>query len=101
MLFRKKKQQTGAIDAVTPASILILGTGCAKCQTLFDNTQRALQTMGLQEPVAHITDYRTIASYGVMSTPALVVDGTVLTAGRTLAETEIIELLTNAGRKPQ
>ena len=62
--------------------IKILGSGCAKCQALEDHTRRALLDLGIDSPIDHIRDAGEIASYGVMSTPALVIDDAVVIAGR-------------------
>ena len=55
--------------------IQILGTGCAKCNTLTMVTEQAAQSLGLQYELEKITDLQRIMSFGVMTTPALVVDG--------------------------
>ena len=62
--------------------IKILGSGCNKCQALEEQTRRALLDLGLDNPIDHIRDAGEIASYGVMSTPALVIDDAVVIAGR-------------------
>ena len=85
---------TGTPSQNPTASILVLGSGCANCQKLEQNVHKALEQMGnttLQ--VAHITDFTQIASYGVMSTPALVVNGKVVSSGKVLQPEEIIPLL--------
>ena len=56
----------------------MLGGGCAKCHELEENTKAALASLGLAEDVQLITDFSVIATYGVMSTPALVVDEKVV-----------------------
>lgn len=75
------------------ASILILGSGCKNCQILEENTKAALAILGKDSPVGHITDFTQIASYGVMTTPALVVDGKVISSGKVLKPEEIVNLL--------
>ncbi len=64
------------------STIKVLGSGCANCQRLTKLTEDALAELGRSEQVEHITDYAQIAAYGVMSTPALVVDDQALLAGR-------------------
>ena len=64
------------------SSVKVLGSGCANCRRLTGLTEQALAELGRDEQVDHVTDDAEIASYGVMSTPALVVDGQVVTAGR-------------------
>lgn len=98
MFFRKKKQADVDTSLTESAKIKILGSGCAKCNELERNTREALQQLGREEPIDHVTDFGWIAEYGVMSTPALVVDEKVVSAGRILSAGEIAELLKNAGR---
>jgi small redox-active disulfide protein 2 len=64
------------------SKIKVLGPGCDNCRRLTALTEQALAELGLPEHVEKVTDYAEIAAYGVMSTPALVVDDEVLTAGR-------------------
>ena len=63
-------------------TVKVLGPGCANCARLTSLTEQALQELGIDTPVVKITDYAEIAGYGVMSTPALVVDDEVVLAGR-------------------
>ena len=62
--------------------IKILGTGCPKCQELFDMTQKAVQDIGVECQIEKITDIQKIITFGVMMTPALVVDGQVKIFGK-------------------
>ena len=73
--------------------IKVLGPGCAKCVTLFENVERAVREMELECTIEKITDINTIVSYSVMMTPALVVDGSVASSGRALSVDEIKKLL--------
>lgn len=75
------------------SSILVLGSGCAKCNELEKNVKAALVDLGIDESVGHVTDFTKIASYGVMSTPALVVDGKVVSTGKVLKTKEAIKLI--------
>lgn len=77
--------------------IEVLGAGCANCQALEKRTAEAVTLLGLQAEIVKVTDYGDIASYGVMSTPALVVDEKVLVAGRVPRVSEIQSLLEEAG----
>lgn len=61
--------------------IKILGKGCAKCLKLEAMTKETLEKLGRTADVAHVTDMNEIVGYGVMSTPALVVDGVVKSEG--------------------
>ena len=73
--------------------IKILGSGCKKCVTLSENTQAALASLGREAEVVKVTDFAEIAAYGVMSTPALVIDDEVVSAGRVLSSSEVAALL--------
>lgn len=73
--------------------IEILGTGCSKCKTLYDNTKKALEESGKTAEVAKIEDIPSIMKYGVMSTPALVVDGQVKFSGKVASVAEIMGML--------
>ncbi|BAC09439.1 thioredoxin family protein [Thermosynechococcus vestitus] len=71
----------------------ILGTGCKKCQQLEANAKEAIANRQLQAEVVHITDTMEIVKRGVMKTPALVVDGKVLSQGKVLEAKDIEPLL--------
>lgn len=73
---------------MSDVGIKILGSGCAKCNALEDNVRAALMDLGMDTSVDHITDFAQIAAYGVMTTPALVVDGKVVSYGKTLKKDE-------------
>lgn len=73
--------------------IKILGSGCAKCQTLESLTRDGITELGLDAAFEHVTDPAEIASWGVMSTPALVIDDEVVLSGRVPSATEVRELL--------
>lgn len=76
--------------------IKVLGSGCAKCHTLATNTRDALKELGINEEVELVTDFATIASYGVMSTPALVIDNKVVSYGKVLKRDEVIKMIKGA-----
>lgn len=75
------------------ASVKILGSGCAKCNALEAATKAALEQLGMDTEIDHVTDFAKIAAYGVMSTPALVVDGKVVSYGKTLKTEEVVTIL--------
>ncbi|MVB11668.1 Thioredoxin domain protein [Caprobacter fermentans] len=75
------------------ASVKILGSGCAKCNQLEAATKEALQRLGMDASIDHVTDFTKIAAYGVMSTPALVVDGKVVSFGKVLKTEEVVKIL--------
>jgi small redox-active disulfide protein 2 len=73
--------------------IQILGTGCAKCNALTIATEKAVQTLGLPYELEKVTDLKRIMSFGVMTTPALVVDGKVKVTGKVPSVDEIKMML--------
>ncbi|MBL8929388.1 MAG: TM0996/MTH895 family glutaredoxin-like protein [Kineosporiaceae bacterium] len=77
--------------------VKVLGPGCANCRNLESATRSALADLGLQATVEKVTDYAAIAGYGVMRTPALVIDETVVVSGRVPSVAQVRELLTAAG----
>lgn len=76
-------------------NIKILGTGCPNCQLLEQNTKEALKQLEMEATVEKITEIQEIMSYGIMSTPALVVDEAVLVAGMVPSVNDIKEKLSN------
>ena len=76
--------------------IKILGSGCARCQQLEANTLAALDELGLDATIEKVTDPAEIASWGVMTTPALVVDDEVVVAGRLPTVADVGRLLPRA-----
>lgn len=77
--------------------IKVLGTGCPNCKRLEANVSEALENLKIEAVVEKITDIEKIMSYGVMGTPALVVDEEVKSYGRVLRSGEIEEILKNSG----
>lgn len=75
------------------ASVKVLGSGCAKCNALEAATRAALEQLGMNTEIDHVTDFAKIAAYGVMSTPALVVDGKVVSYGKVLKTEEVVAIL--------
>ena len=74
-------------------TIQILGTGCAKCQTLAESAKQAADNLGLDYQMEKVTDINKIMSFGVMTTPGLAVDGKVLLTGKVPAVAELEKLL--------
>ncbi|RXJ97026.1 thioredoxin family protein [Arcobacter sp. AHV-9/2010] len=73
--------------------IEILGTGCTKCKALEVATKQAVSKIGGFHEVKKVEDIVEIMNYGVMSTPALVVDGEVKSVGKLLSVDEIVKIL--------
>lgn len=111
-LFGKKKQEAegngccGNYNADTMAeaekaktaggSVKVLGSGCAKCNELEAAVLEALKELGMNPEIEHVTDFTQIAAYGVMTTPALVVDDRVVSYGKVLKKDEAVKLLQKA-----
>lgn len=106
--FGKKKEETPSCccggsctpEAVQTAEsekkepdVKILGGGCAKYSALEAATVEALRELGMDTTIDHVKDYEKIAAYGVMTTPALVVDGQVVSYGKVLKKDEVIAVL--------
>lgn len=107
-LFGKKKEEAGPCCCGGDCSpqrmaqaevrkyapgVRVLGSGCARCKALGAAAEEALAELGMDTTVGHVTDFAEIASYGVMTTPALVIDGRVVSCGRVLRKEEIAALL--------
>jgi small redox-active disulfide protein 2 len=73
--------------------IEVLGTGCAKCKTLYENVKKAVEESGKEAEVVKVEEIPKIMAYGVMSTPALVVDGQVKFSGKVVSVAEIMGML--------
>ena len=73
--------------------IEVLGPGCANCQRLEANVRQAVELSGVQADVLKVVDYAQIMSYGIMSTPGLVIDGKVVSYGRVPSAADIAEWL--------
>lgn len=75
--------------------IKILGSGCTNCVNLERVTREAVADLGIEAQIEKVTDYPAIISYGVMSTPGLVVDEKVVLSGRVPTAAKVRELLTS------
>lgn len=95
--FGKKKEgkentiQKG--EGTTTIDIKVLGSGCKKCNDLEAAVKEALQELRCESTITHVTDFGEIATYGVMSTPALVVNNKVVSYGKVLKKQEVVKLL--------
>jgi small redox-active disulfide protein 2 len=74
-------------------TIQILGTGCPKCKKLAENTEAAAKELGIEYDIVKITDINAIMGFGVMITPALVVDGQVKAVGKVPGVDDLKRLL--------
>lgn len=109
-LFGKKREETKSCccGSCTPetmaqaeavksaAGVKVLGSGCARCSALEDAVRAALAELGMDTAIDHVTDFTQIAAYGVMTTPALVVDGKVVSYGKVLKKDEAKALIQKA-----
>ena len=73
--------------------IEILGVGCRKCKQLTANAEAAVKELDIQAEIGKVTDIDKITEYGVMMTPALAVDGVVVSSGKVLNKEEIKKIL--------
>lgn len=73
--------------------IEILGVGCPKCKMLTANAEVAIKELNIQAEIVKVTDIDKITEYGVMMTPALAVDGTIVSAGKVLSKDEIKKIV--------
>jgi len=74
-------------------NIKILGSGCPNCRLLEENTRKALKDLNIDAEIEKITDYEKIAEFGIMSTPALIVDGEIKIYGMVPTVTNIKKML--------
>lgn len=73
--------------------IQVLGSGCAKCKVLYEHADQAARELGLEYEIEKVTDISTIMGYGVMTTPALVVDGEIKLTGQVPSAEQLKEVL--------
>ncbi len=74
--------------------IKVLGTGCPKCKTLEQNTREAVEKLGLEATITKVDDIVEIMNYGIMSPPALVLNGRIILKGKVASVPELTSLLT-------
>ena len=73
--------------------IEVFGPGCAKCETLLKHTKLAVEQAGGDHQVVKISDYAAMAARGILSTPALAIDGQLKFQGKVASSAEILDLL--------
>ena len=71
----------------------VLGTGCPKCKKLVENTEAAAKALGIEYEIEKVTDINEIMKFGVMMTPALVIDGQVKIVGKVPTPGDIEKLI--------
>ncbi len=79
--------------------VKVLGTGCAKCRLLFGEAEKAVAASGVPATLAKVEKIDEIMKFGVMMTPALVIDGAVKCSGRVPKAAEIVTWMMNAAAK--
>jgi small redox-active disulfide protein 2 len=73
--------------------IEVLGSGCSSCNALYENAKKAVAESGKSAEVVKVEDIRIIMKYGILSTPALVIDGQVKFSGKSASVANIIKML--------
>ena len=74
-------------------NIKVLGGGCCKCESLLEAVKEAVAEKGIKAEIEYITDIQKIMEYGIMSTPALMIENRVVSMGRVLKAKDILKLL--------
>lgn len=74
-------------------NIKVIGTGCDKCDQLYENTKSAIEELGLNANIEKVEDLIEMVKLGVMSSPSLMVDGKLVVSGRIVSKEKIIELI--------
>jgi small redox-active disulfide protein 2 len=77
-------------------TIKILGSGCANCKKLEEITRKAVETLSVEAEIEKVTEYAEIKRYPILSTPGLVINEKLVSAGRIPSEAEITTWLANA-----
>jgi len=75
--------------------IKVLGPGCANCKRLFQEAQRAVAQSGVAATLTKVESMEEIASFGILRTPGLVIDGKVVVSGRVPSAAEIVTMIMN------
>jgi len=73
--------------------ILVIGPGCYRCQKLYENVEAAVKELGIECEIYKVSDPAAIAGFGIMMTPALVVDGNTEAMGKLLSVSEVKKIL--------
>ncbi len=86
-----------SVNDMPKSRLIVLGACCEKSSKTFENVKTAASELGVSEEVVNIGDMETIASYGVMSTPALVIEGKVVSTGKLIKVDEAKEFIQKSG----
>jgi small redox-active disulfide protein 2 len=78
--------------------IKVLGPGCANCKRLYQEAERAVSQSGVAATLTKVEEMEAIASYGILRTPGLVIDGKVVASGRIPLTPEIVSMIEAASR---
>jgi small redox-active disulfide protein 2 len=100
--FREYQKFTGdplSAGPAGPIQIKVLGQGCPSCDKLEQDVMSILAELGIAADLEHLRDIREIASYGVMGSPALVIDGKVVAAGKIPSKNQLMEWLMAVSKK--
>ena len=89
----KEASEESVIKKEGIMNIKILGTGCKNCINLTDNVKKALLNLNIEANIEKVTDMAEISSYGIMSTPGLVIDEKVVSYGKVLKPEEIEKII--------
>ena len=73
--------------------IKVLGSGCANCKTLLENTKKAVSELDMKAEILYVTDMMAIASSGLLRTPGLIIDGKIVSYGKVVSTKEIKALI--------
>ncbi len=93
LLQKKKEDVTADVNLKSVKNIKVLGAGCKSCHEQYENVLRAVRDMGLDTEAEYITDMAVVMTYGVMTMPAIVVNDTVVSAGKVLKPKDVEKLL--------
>ncbi|MBN1119731.1 MAG: TM0996/MTH895 family glutaredoxin-like protein [Anaerolineae bacterium] len=74
-------------------TIKVLGPGCANCKRLEQHARMALEQLGIEASIEHVTDVSKFVDYGLMSTPGLVINEKLVSSGKVLAPNSIVTLI--------
>lgn len=77
--------------------IIVLGTGCTRCNHLERETRKAIDSLGIEAKITKEEDIIRIMEYGVLRTPGLIIDGKIVSSGKVLTSSEIEKLIQNNG----